>query len=95
MDICDLLSEDSKLEKSKKLYFPTDVLKWMKNNAKPGMALKLMQICKYFQHKEFPYFVIKNIFVDPNFCKYTTLNDQKFDSENLDITTTKKFWITE
>uniref|UniRef100_A0A914PXY2 Uncharacterized protein n=1 Tax=Panagrolaimus davidi TaxID=227884 RepID=A0A914PXY2_9BILA len=30
--------------------FPSDVLRWMKKNSpSPGMSLKLMKICKYFQ----------------------------------------------
>uniref|UniRef100_A0A914QLM5 Uncharacterized protein n=1 Tax=Panagrolaimus davidi TaxID=227884 RepID=A0A914QLM5_9BILA len=42
--------------------FPSDVLKWMKINAKPKMLLKLMKCCKYFQHfPEFPFFVVKEI----------------------------------
>uniref|UniRef100_A0A914R256 Uncharacterized protein n=1 Tax=Panagrolaimus davidi TaxID=227884 RepID=A0A914R256_9BILA len=41
--------------------FPSDVLKLMKANAKPLMALKLMQVCKYFQHKNFPFQLIKGL----------------------------------
>uniref|UniRef100_A0AC34G0Q4 Uncharacterized protein n=1 Tax=Panagrolaimus sp. ES5 TaxID=591445 RepID=A0AC34G0Q4_9BILA len=41
--------------------FPSDILKWMKKDAKPKMALKLMKCHKYFQHQQFPYFVVKSI----------------------------------
>uniref|UniRef100_A0A914Q9Z7 Uncharacterized protein n=1 Tax=Panagrolaimus davidi TaxID=227884 RepID=A0A914Q9Z7_9BILA len=52
--------------------FPSDVLKWMKKNAKPKAALKLMQICKYFQHQEFPFFVVKELILG-NRWRYRTL----------------------
>uniref|UniRef100_A0AC34FER9 Uncharacterized protein n=1 Tax=Panagrolaimus sp. ES5 TaxID=591445 RepID=A0AC34FER9_9BILA len=41
--------------------FPSDVVKWMKINAKPRMGFKLMKVCKYFQHKEFPFIVIDDL----------------------------------
>jgi|UniRef100_A0AC35FHT3 hypothetical protein len=39
--------------------FPIDVLKYMKANATPTMALKLMFYSKYFLHQVFPYTVVK------------------------------------
>uniref|UniRef100_A0A914Q2E7 Uncharacterized protein n=1 Tax=Panagrolaimus davidi TaxID=227884 RepID=A0A914Q2E7_9BILA len=60
---------------SSALTFPFDVLKWMKLNAKPKTALKLMQICKYFKHKKFQYFAIRNIgaFYSQAYLKYSLL----------------------
>uniref|UniRef100_A0AC34FLH2 Uncharacterized protein n=1 Tax=Panagrolaimus sp. ES5 TaxID=591445 RepID=A0AC34FLH2_9BILA len=73
----------------------------MKKNAKPKMALKLMQLCKYFQHQEFPYFVVKSLFGKQQFgWQYQALNRKKgvfggpyqtIDLKSLD----KKLWITE
>uniref|UniRef100_A0A914QYN9 F-box domain-containing protein n=1 Tax=Panagrolaimus davidi TaxID=227884 RepID=A0A914QYN9_9BILA len=85
--------------------FPSDILKWMKINAKPKMLLKLMKCCKYFQHfPEFPFFVVKEI----SFCykdegdEYEdhwwlmTLDDktQIFKGLKSIERVTKKFWIT-
>uniref|UniRef100_A0A914P5E2 Uncharacterized protein n=1 Tax=Panagrolaimus davidi TaxID=227884 RepID=A0A914P5E2_9BILA len=74
------------------LTFPTDVLKWMKANAKHRISLKLMQICKYFQHKEFPYFVIKKIYGDDEVWNYRTLDGQIYHNF-VDIS--KPIWITD
>uniref|UniRef100_A0AC34F1S7 Uncharacterized protein n=1 Tax=Panagrolaimus sp. ES5 TaxID=591445 RepID=A0AC34F1S7_9BILA len=60
-------------------YFPSDVLKWMKTNAKPQMSLKLMQVCKYFQHEKFPYFVVKKFFAYYYDIIYTPLKGNDFD----------------
>uniref|UniRef100_A0A914P9I6 Uncharacterized protein n=1 Tax=Panagrolaimus davidi TaxID=227884 RepID=A0A914P9I6_9BILA len=74
--------------------FPTDVLKYMKLNATPRMSVKLMKICKYFKHREFPFFVIKLIKHCFGEWTYITL-------DNITITTNSlaeipdNLWITE
>uniref|UniRef100_A0A914Q472 F-box domain-containing protein n=1 Tax=Panagrolaimus davidi TaxID=227884 RepID=A0A914Q472_9BILA len=79
---------------------PSDVLKWMKINAKPKMLLKLMKCCKYFQHfPEFPYFVVKEVqygFKRDNWLFQTLDGKMHFYEgtqgiENIE----KKLWITE
>uniref|UniRef100_A0A914PG19 Uncharacterized protein n=1 Tax=Panagrolaimus davidi TaxID=227884 RepID=A0A914PG19_9BILA len=83
-------------------YFPSDILKWMKINATPLMALKLMQVCKYFQHKKFPYRVIKGISrewdlvdVDEAIEYYTVFEaEESFDINTLDIFDDCSVWIT-
>uniref|UniRef100_A0AC34F4L0 Uncharacterized protein n=1 Tax=Panagrolaimus sp. ES5 TaxID=591445 RepID=A0AC34F4L0_9BILA len=75
--------------------FPPDVYKWMKNNAEPKKALKLMKVCKYFQHKNgFPYLVVKNVTSCGNIWIYQTLDGQKHDFQRIEDIP-KKFWITE
>uniref|UniRef100_A0A914PFQ0 Uncharacterized protein n=1 Tax=Panagrolaimus davidi TaxID=227884 RepID=A0A914PFQ0_9BILA len=79
---------------SSKMYFPSDVLKWMKLNAKPQMSLKLMKICKYFQHQQFPYFVIKNLRLTyGKFHYYSTLNDESHYCRNIEEIP-NNLWIT-
>lgn len=74
--------------------FPSDVLKWMKSNANPKMALKLMQICKFFQHHQFPYFVVKVLETETNGSTYISYTGTTFQKIYFD-TLTKKLWITE
>uniref|UniRef100_A0A914PA15 Uncharacterized protein n=1 Tax=Panagrolaimus davidi TaxID=227884 RepID=A0A914PA15_9BILA len=78
--------------------FPSDVLKSIKKNAKPKMAVKLMQICKYFQHQKFPYFIIRTLEWNENFgWRYQAMiksvgvwpNFQTLDLDTLD----QKLWI--
>jgi hypothetical protein len=75
--------------------FPSDILKWMKENSKPKTALKLMQICKYFQHPEFPYFVMRQLQGSVSYgWRYQPLLFEIY--ENLDFESCQnKLWITE
>uniref|UniRef100_A0AC35F5Y5 DUF38 domain-containing protein n=1 Tax=Panagrolaimus sp. PS1159 TaxID=55785 RepID=A0AC35F5Y5_9BILA len=78
--------------------FPSEVLKKMKENANPKMSLKLMQCHKYFQHQEFPYFIIKSFEYDDDEWNFITLNDEVHlynGVEGIEKLTTKKLWITE
>uniref|UniRef100_A0AC34F6N0 Uncharacterized protein n=1 Tax=Panagrolaimus sp. ES5 TaxID=591445 RepID=A0AC34F6N0_9BILA len=79
--------------------FPSDVLKWMKINAKPKMALKLMQCHKYFQHPEFPYSIIEDVeYYFDGYEQYFSaldaeyLNDDELFESIKNIT--KNLWIT-
>uniref|UniRef100_A0AC34FCT7 Uncharacterized protein n=1 Tax=Panagrolaimus sp. ES5 TaxID=591445 RepID=A0AC34FCT7_9BILA len=70
--------------------FPSDVLKWAKKNAAPKMALKLMQICKYFQ---FPYFVINTL--EGNYGGWRYRQEDSYSYRNIDIKNlSKKLWVT-
>uniref|UniRef100_A0AC34F4V3 Uncharacterized protein n=1 Tax=Panagrolaimus sp. ES5 TaxID=591445 RepID=A0AC34F4V3_9BILA len=75
--------------------FPRDVYKWMKTNAEPKMAIKLMKISKYFQHKNaFPYLVVKNVSTnvlnkDLYFWTCRTLNNKVYKIKQNE----KKLWI--
>uniref|UniRef100_A0A914PZ25 F-box domain-containing protein n=1 Tax=Panagrolaimus davidi TaxID=227884 RepID=A0A914PZ25_9BILA len=76
--------------------FPSDVLKWMKINAKPKMLLKLMKCCKYFQHfPEFPFFVVKKFHTINNWVE--TLNGKflTYEGERGFEKINKKLWITD
>uniref|UniRef100_A0AC34G4A2 DUF38 domain-containing protein n=1 Tax=Panagrolaimus sp. ES5 TaxID=591445 RepID=A0AC34G4A2_9BILA len=58
------------------------------------MALKLMQICQYFQHQEFPYFVVKLLWGENDQWVYKSLS--KWDNKDVDIKAlTKPLWINE
>uniref|UniRef100_A0A914QFM5 DUF3822 family protein n=1 Tax=Panagrolaimus davidi TaxID=227884 RepID=A0A914QFM5_9BILA len=80
--------------------FPSDILKWMKINAKPKMSLKLMKCCKYFQHfPEFPFFVVKKFEITPDeTLLFITLDKKEHFYESLEEfenSNTKNLWITE
>uniref|UniRef100_A0A914QDE9 Uncharacterized protein n=1 Tax=Panagrolaimus davidi TaxID=227884 RepID=A0A914QDE9_9BILA len=74
--------------------FPTDVLKYMKLNAKPRMSVKLMNICKYFKHREFPFFVIKLIKHWFGQWTYITLDNTTVTTNTL-AEIPDNLWITE
>uniref|UniRef100_A0AC34GGR2 Uncharacterized protein n=1 Tax=Panagrolaimus sp. ES5 TaxID=591445 RepID=A0AC34GGR2_9BILA len=75
------------------LEHPVDVLKWMKKNANPKMAFKLMKCCKFFQIPEFPYFVVKEVCYDKKKWTFITLDNEKHVFESIE-NITKKLWIT-
>uniref|UniRef100_A0A914QIL5 Uncharacterized protein n=1 Tax=Panagrolaimus davidi TaxID=227884 RepID=A0A914QIL5_9BILA len=78
---------------SPKLYFPSDVFKWMKLNASPKMALKLMKVCKYFQHENgFPFLVVKDILQHDSTWILETLDKKEILAESLE-TISDKLWI--
>uniref|UniRef100_A0AC34GZ39 DUF38 domain-containing protein n=1 Tax=Panagrolaimus sp. ES5 TaxID=591445 RepID=A0AC34GZ39_9BILA len=75
--------------------FPSDVLKWMKKDAKGKILYKLMKSNKYFQHSEFPFFAVK-------FVEYDAWWDNKWIIYTLDGhrleglgDTEEVLWITE
>uniref|UniRef100_A0AC34F4L7 Uncharacterized protein n=1 Tax=Panagrolaimus sp. ES5 TaxID=591445 RepID=A0AC34F4L7_9BILA len=72
--------------------FPPDVHKWMKQNAKPKMAVKLMKVCKYFKHKNgFPFLVVKRVTNKiRDLWTSRTLNNEVCNIEDIE----KKLWIT-
>uniref|UniRef100_A0A914QYM6 Uncharacterized protein n=1 Tax=Panagrolaimus davidi TaxID=227884 RepID=A0A914QYM6_9BILA len=73
--------------------FPSKVLKWMKQNAKPKMALKLMKVCKYFYYEDgFQYLVVKRLAYGDNKLAYSTLDDKRHEIDTLD-SLPKKLWI--
>uniref|UniRef100_A0A914QNL2 DUF38 domain-containing protein n=1 Tax=Panagrolaimus davidi TaxID=227884 RepID=A0A914QNL2_9BILA len=76
--------------------FPTDVLKWIKANAKPLMAFKLMQVCKYFKHREFPFLVLKGLSkAADGSWNYSLFGQNKtVYTDTLDIFADKSLWIT-
>uniref|UniRef100_A0AC34FDI6 DUF38 domain-containing protein n=1 Tax=Panagrolaimus sp. ES5 TaxID=591445 RepID=A0AC34FDI6_9BILA len=76
--------------------FPSDVLKWMKENAKSKMALKLMKCNKYFQHSEFPYFVVRSAryYGDEDVWRLFRLDSELHIHEGLE-SIQKMFWITQ
>uniref|UniRef100_A0A914YVP0 Uncharacterized protein n=1 Tax=Panagrolaimus superbus TaxID=310955 RepID=A0A914YVP0_9BILA len=77
--------------------FPSDVLKWMKKSATPKLAFRLMFVCKYFQHQEFPYLIVEGLRGEDDQWNYLPLLDDTiaFVYEYIDLeTTTKKLWIT-
>uniref|UniRef100_A0A914P7A5 Uncharacterized protein n=1 Tax=Panagrolaimus davidi TaxID=227884 RepID=A0A914P7A5_9BILA len=78
---------------STKRYFPSDIFKWMKLNASPKMALKLMKVCKYFQHENgFPFLVVKDIVhVGPTWS-LVALDNKEITAESLE-TISDKLWI--
>uniref|UniRef100_A0AC34G1L0 Uncharacterized protein n=1 Tax=Panagrolaimus sp. ES5 TaxID=591445 RepID=A0AC34G1L0_9BILA len=47
-----------------------------------------MQVCKYFQHKTFPYFVVKELSTSTHFFgenfSYTTLNEEQYEWERIE-----------
>uniref|UniRef100_A0AC34FKH0 Uncharacterized protein n=1 Tax=Panagrolaimus sp. ES5 TaxID=591445 RepID=A0AC34FKH0_9BILA len=57
------------------------------------MCLKLMQVCKYFRHKEFPYFVVKDITAFDDTFYYTLLNRESHEWESIEEIP-EKLWIT-
>uniref|UniRef100_A0A914QM28 Uncharacterized protein n=1 Tax=Panagrolaimus davidi TaxID=227884 RepID=A0A914QM28_9BILA len=78
---------------SPKLYFPSDVFKWMKLNANPKMALKLMKVCKYFQHSNgFPFLVVKCILQNGSTWILETLDKKEILAESLE-TISDKLWV--
>uniref|UniRef100_A0AC35FZR5 Uncharacterized protein n=1 Tax=Panagrolaimus sp. PS1159 TaxID=55785 RepID=A0AC35FZR5_9BILA len=78
---------------SPKLYFPSDVFKWMKLKASPKMALKLMKVCKYFQHSNgFPFMVVKDILKRGPTWILVTLDNKRITAESLEAIS-DKLWI--
>uniref|UniRef100_A0A914PJK7 Uncharacterized protein n=1 Tax=Panagrolaimus davidi TaxID=227884 RepID=A0A914PJK7_9BILA len=75
------------------LPFPTDILKWMKKNANPRTSLKLMKICKYFQHKKFPFTVIKNYNSYDNSGTFYNLNKRTYDVAKF-LGHPKNLWLS-
>uniref|UniRef100_A0A914PZY1 Uncharacterized protein n=1 Tax=Panagrolaimus davidi TaxID=227884 RepID=A0A914PZY1_9BILA len=76
-----------------KFYFPSDVFKWMKLNANPKMALKLMKVCKYFQHSNgFPFLVVKDILLRGSTLILVTLDNKEITAESLEAIS-DKLWI--
>uniref|UniRef100_A0AC35GWG7 Uncharacterized protein n=1 Tax=Panagrolaimus sp. PS1159 TaxID=55785 RepID=A0AC35GWG7_9BILA len=75
--------------------FPTDVLKYIKKNATPRQALKIMKACKYFCYQKFPFYSVK--YVNGNRSRwilhsFPEKNLQYFDKiENVP----PNLWITE
>uniref|UniRef100_A0AC34GTT1 Uncharacterized protein n=1 Tax=Panagrolaimus sp. ES5 TaxID=591445 RepID=A0AC34GTT1_9BILA len=74
--------------------YPPDIVKWMRTNAEPKLALKLMKVSKRFQHKNgFPFLVVKSLFNIGDLWDYSTLDGKYHDAQHIqDIP--KKFWIT-
>uniref|UniRef100_A0AC35FDI8 Uncharacterized protein n=1 Tax=Panagrolaimus sp. PS1159 TaxID=55785 RepID=A0AC35FDI8_9BILA len=70
--------------------FPSDVFKWMKQNAKTKVALKLMKVCKYFQCAN--YLVLKNVFEILGAWDLVTFDNKKITTQNLE-TISEKLWI--
>uniref|UniRef100_A0A914XWX1 Uncharacterized protein n=1 Tax=Panagrolaimus superbus TaxID=310955 RepID=A0A914XWX1_9BILA len=57
------------------------------------MALKLMIVCKYFQHKNgFPYLVVKSVKSCGNIWIYQTLDGHRYSNQKIEDNS-KKFWI--
>uniref|UniRef100_A0AC34F725 F-box domain-containing protein n=1 Tax=Panagrolaimus sp. ES5 TaxID=591445 RepID=A0AC34F725_9BILA len=75
--------------------FPMDILKWMKLNAHPKMSLKLMQVCKYFQHVKFPYFVVKNIYGKDFVSMYSVLGNNDLRIWQRADEAPDNLWITD
>uniref|UniRef100_A0AC34G1X3 Uncharacterized protein n=1 Tax=Panagrolaimus sp. ES5 TaxID=591445 RepID=A0AC34G1X3_9BILA len=78
--------------------FPTDVFKWIKENAEGKMALKSMKCHKYFQHPDFPYSIILNIAYNDREDKWDvmTLDGKKlvyYGLESIETAFTKKLWL--
>uniref|UniRef100_A0A914PK14 Uncharacterized protein n=1 Tax=Panagrolaimus davidi TaxID=227884 RepID=A0A914PK14_9BILA len=58
------------------------------------MALKLMAVCKFFQHKNgFPYFVVKNVESCGNIWIFITLDGKRIACEKIEDIS-RKLWIT-
>uniref|UniRef100_A0A914P976 Uncharacterized protein n=1 Tax=Panagrolaimus davidi TaxID=227884 RepID=A0A914P976_9BILA len=73
--------------------FPSDVLKWMKKNAKPKAELKLMQTCKYFLYQKFPYVLVKDSMNGTN--EHPSAPTFKFNYRNIHLNKIAiKFWLT-
>uniref|UniRef100_A0AC34FCG2 Uncharacterized protein n=1 Tax=Panagrolaimus sp. ES5 TaxID=591445 RepID=A0AC34FCG2_9BILA len=74
--------------------YPWDVLKWIKYNAPPRQSLKLMKVCKYFKHKNFPFFTVRKIEnINHNVWEYWTLDGKKYEVDGLE-NLPNNLWIT-
>uniref|UniRef100_A0AC34GTJ2 Uncharacterized protein n=1 Tax=Panagrolaimus sp. ES5 TaxID=591445 RepID=A0AC34GTJ2_9BILA len=74
--------------------YPPDIVKWMRTNAEPKLALKLMKVSKRFQHKNgFPFMVVKNVFNIRESWVYSTLDGKEYITQQIqDIP--KKLWMS-
>uniref|UniRef100_A0AC34F6W5 Uncharacterized protein n=1 Tax=Panagrolaimus sp. ES5 TaxID=591445 RepID=A0AC34F6W5_9BILA len=73
---------------------PKPILYYLKKNSNPRLLFKLMKISKYFQFKEFPFFVVKNLeYAGEDQWIYQNGEEKLFKKFDLQ-TLSKSLWIT-
>uniref|UniRef100_A0AC34G6S8 Uncharacterized protein n=1 Tax=Panagrolaimus sp. ES5 TaxID=591445 RepID=A0AC34G6S8_9BILA len=90
-----------KLKETREKYtWNEKIYDWIKLNANPKMALKLMKCHSFFLHNEFPFLVVKSLTfygLGGEDWRYDTLTDEAHNGSTIDSIKDlpKKFWITE